>query len=164
MKKYLSFAVILIPFLCSCNQNNFASKESIIDSQNESIEPTTLEVIEMKINILINGTNFIATLEDTETGKAFYEMIGNELVLNLEEYGGFEKVGSLGKSLPRNDVRITTKPGDLILYNGSEFSLMYGSNTWSYTKIGKIDNTNSLIEKVGSGDIKIKITKNEENV
>ena len=149
MKKFLSF-IMLLPFFVGCNDNESITQDSI----HEEFEM-------LKINILVNDYSLSASLEDNETGKAFYDMVQDGLTLELEEYGGFEKVGSLGKSLPRNDTRITTKAGDLILYQGSEFSLMYGSNTWSYTKIGSTDNVESINLKniLGTGDVAITITK-----
>ena len=54
------------------------------------------------------------------------------------DYGGFEKVGGLGRTLPSSDSQITTQPGDVVLYNSNQIVLFYGSNSWSYTRIGKI--------------------------
>ena len=55
------------------------------------------------------------------------------------DYGGFEKVGNLGFSLPASDTQITTGPGDVILYSGNQIVLFYGTNSWSYTRIGKME-------------------------
>lgn len=57
----------------------------------------------------------------------------------MDDYGDMEKVGALGFSLPRNDVRTTTSAGDMILYQGNSVVLFYGSNTWSYTRLGRVD-------------------------
>ena len=57
------------------------------------------------------------------------------LTLSLHEYGGFEKVGPLGQSLPTEDRQITTRSGDIVLYQGNQLVLFYGSNSWSYTKL-----------------------------
>ena len=118
------------------------------------------ENIDMKIEIIIDDVSMIATLDDNPSAKEFYEHIKeNNLTLKLEEYGGFEYVGPLGFSLTRNDESINTKPGDIILYNGNQISIMYGSNSWSYTKLGKIDTKfiNNLNEILGNGDIVITI-------
>lgn len=61
------------------------------------------------------------------------------VVVELEDYSGFEKVGSLGRSLPRSDKQNTTKSGDIVLYSGSNIVIFCGSNSWSYTRLGKID-------------------------
>ena len=83
-----------------------------------------------------------------------------DLVLTLNEYGNFEKVGSLGETLPRNDTHIKTNPGDIVLYNGDNISIFYNSNSWSYTYLGKIVNKTQeeLIELFGRGDIEIRFS------
>ena len=75
--------------------------------------------------------------------------------VNATEYGGFEKVGELGFSLPASDENINTEPGDIVLYQGDKVSLFYGSHSWSYTKLGKIDNisSNELKEVLGPGNV-----------
>ena len=162
MKRISAFLIILtFTFMfCGCRaQETLNSKNQYQSDRTDSAN--TRENEEMKINILINGLSLSASLENNETGKSFYEIIGEGITLELAEYGGFEKVGSLGKQLPRDDKRITTKAGDLILYQGSEFSIMYGSNTWSYTKIGAIDDVDKINLKtvLGNGDVIINITK-----
>ena len=57
----------------------------------------------------------------------------------MSMYGGFEQVGEIGTSLPRNDVQTTTSAGDIVLYSGNQIVLFYGSNTWSYTRLGRIE-------------------------
>ena len=61
----------------------------------------------------------------------------------------------MGFSLPTSDENIGTNPGDIVLYQGDKISLFYGSHSWSYTKLGKIDNVDpdQLREILGSGDV-----------
>ncbi len=162
MKRISAFLIILtfMFMFCGCGAQETLNSENQYQSDRTD-SANTQENEEMKINILINGLSLSASLENNETGKSFYKIIGEGITLELAEYGGFEKVGSLGKQLPRDDKRITTKAGDLILYQGSEFSIMYGSNTWSYTKIGAIDDVDKINLKtvLGNGDVIINITK-----
>lgn len=162
MKRISAFLIILtfMFMFCGCGAQETLNSENQYQSDRTD-SANTQENEEMKINILINGLSLSASLENNETGKSFYKIIGEGITLELAEYGGFEKVGSLGKQLPRDDKRITTKSGDLILYQGSEFSIMYGSNTWSYTKIGAIDDVDKINLKtvLGNGDVIINITK-----
>ena len=73
-------------------------------------------------------------------------------------YGGFEQVGSLGNSITRNDERITTDFGDIVLYSGNQIVIFYGSNSWEYTRLGHVDMTKEeLTELLGNGDVKIVI-------
>ena len=82
------------------------------------------------------------------------------LSVQMSMYGGFEQVGSLGMSLPRNDTRITTSPGDIILYSGNQMVVFYGSNTWAYTRLGHIsDKTNEeLTRLLSNGNVTITLT------
>ena len=72
-------------------------------------------------------------------------------------YGGFEQVGSLGTSLPRKDVQTTTSAGDIVLYSGNQVVVFYGSNSWSYTRLGHISDKSAaeLKELLGHGDVAI---------
>lgn len=56
----------------------------------------------------------------------------------MSDYGGFEKVGPLGTSLPTNDTNITTEPGDVILYQGDKITVYYATNSWNFTRLGKV--------------------------
>ena len=72
-------------------------------------------------------------------------------------YGGFEQVGSLGTSLPRNDVQTTTQAGDLVLYSGNQIVVFYGSNSWAYTRLGRIEGLSSseIAELLGNGAVEL---------
>ena len=81
----------------------------------------------------------------------------------MSPYGGFEQVGSLGTSLPRNDVQTVTEAGDIVLYSGSNIVVFYGSNSWAYTRLGKITGLSQeeLEELLGTGDISITVSPRE---
>lgn len=77
----------------------------------------------------------------------------------MSKYGGFEQVGSLGTTLPFNDERITTSPGDIVLYSSNQIVIFYESNTWAYTKLGHIVLSKSeLTELLGEDDVTITLT------
>ena len=108
----------------------------------------------MKVNISINGKTFTATLEDNTAAKELYEIIKNDgLTVEMSDYSGFEKVGALGHTLTSNDKKTTTEAGDIVLYLSNQIVMFYGSNSWSYTKLGKIDDLSGWEEALGSGDI-----------
>ncbi len=73
----------------------------------------------------------------------------------MEDYGGFEKVGPLGTTLTRNDTRITTQPGDVILYQGNQITIYYGTNTWNFTRLAKINDSTDLQAKLGAGTVQV---------
>ena len=109
---------------------------------------------EMKIDININGKTFTATLEDNTAAEELYEIIKNEgLTVEMSDYSGFEKVGSLGRTLTASDKQTRTKSGDIVLYSGSQLVMFYGTNSWSYTRLGKIDDLSGWEEALGGGDI-----------
>ena len=107
------------------------------------------------IKIKINDVAFDVKLENNSaTQELVKELEKGNITVNATEYGGFEKVGDLGLSLPTTDENINTSPGDIVLYQGNQISLFYGSHSWSYTKLGKIENidSNQLKEVLGSGN------------
>ncbi|MBR3002485.1 MAG: hypothetical protein IKF38_02835 [Clostridia bacterium] len=113
------------------------------------------------VYIKINNNIVNMELDVNSATRELKERLKNEdVIVNAHEYGGFEKVGDLGFSLPREDTNITTSAGDIVLYQGNQISLFYNSNSWSYTKLGKIQNISSseLKNILGNGDITITFT------
>ena len=84
--------------------------------------------------------------------------------IEMSMYGGFEQVGPIGRSLPRDDKQTTTRAGDIVLYSGNQIVVFYGSNSWAYTRLGRItDKTNEeLRELLGNHDVTITIDIKEE--
>ena len=114
----------------------------------------------MNIKISVNGKTFNATLEETETAREFYKMLPLQFTMN--ELNGNEKYFRLNKNLPSNDKRAgTIYAGDLMLWSSNTVVLFYKtfSSGYSYTRLGKISNTENLIEIVGSGNISVKFEK-----
>lgn len=108
------------------------------------------------VKVKINDEIFDVELENNSaTEELIKELKKGNITVNASEYGGFEKVGDLGFSLPTSDENIGTNPGDIVLYQGDKISLFYGSHSWSYTKLGRIDNVDpdQLREILGSGDV-----------
>lgn len=98
-----------------------------------------------KICISINDRIETATLVDNAATQAFVDRLGEAPVMvNLNSSGGFEIWGPLEFALPTSDEQVYAQPGDIVLYNGSNICLFYGSNSWSYTRLGHI---NSLTEE-----------------
>jgi hypothetical protein len=102
-----------------------------------------------------------ATLADNSSVEALKELLAaGDITIDMSDYGGFEKVGSIGSNLPTNDVRITSEPGDLILYQGNSLVIFYAPNTWSYTRLGKINDVTQaeLKDILGRGDVTITLS------
>ena len=103
-------------------------------------EPEGEEPVEEETMIVsINGTEVAVAWEENASVDALRELLGQgPLVIQTNRYGGFEQVGSLPQSLPSDDVRMQTTAGDIVLYASRSVVLFYGSNTWAYTKLGRI--------------------------
>ena len=114
------------------------------------------EVTEMKMTVQVGEHTFTATLEDNAAAEALAEKLEEgPLTVQMEDYAGFEKVGGLGSSLPASNSRITTQTGDIVLYQGSQVVLFYGSNTWSYTRLGRVDDLTGWEDALGGGDVSV---------
>lgn len=108
------------------------------------------------------GKNILEILpENNSSAKAFLEILKkSDITVDMHDYGNFEKVGSLGNTLPTNDQRITTEPGDVILYQGNQITIYYDKNTWNFTRLGKVQGLSAeeLKNILGNGDVKVKFS------
>ncbi len=121
------------------------------------------EIMDMEktLHLTINDTEVRVDWEENESVEALAEFASSEpLTVQMSRYGGFEQVGSLGTGLPRSDSQTTTQAGDIVLYSGNQIVVFYGSNSWAYTRLGRIaDKTASeLAELLGSSDVTVTLT------
>lgn len=108
------------------------------------------------LKITVGDYELLATFEDNSSAREFQTLLAQgPVTVSMEDYGGFEKVGSLGTTLTRNDTQITTQPGDVILYQGNQITIYYGTNTWSFTRLARIDDPSDLKQKLGSGSVSV---------
>ena len=154
-KRIVATLVIILPLLTGCKANNTGdfqednavkTESSVQTDTNESKEQTEMKIVDEsalannQIRVTVGSSSFIVNLEDNETAKALKEILTDEdLIISASNYGGFEKVCQLGKTLPHNDKQITTEAGDVMLYSGNQIVFFYGANSWSYTRIGKVE-------------------------
>lgn len=109
-----------------------------------------------KVLLTVGGNTMTATLADNDATRELKELLDKEAItIRMSDYGGFEKVGALPQSLPTSNTQITTEPGDIMLYQGNNMVIFYGTNSWSYTRLGKIDgaSVSDLKQFLGNGDI-----------
>ena len=117
---------------------------------------TQKEETSMNIQIQVNGQTFTAVLEQNAAAQALRQLLTQgPVTIQMENYGGFEKVGALGQSLPASDAQTTTQPGDMVLYQGDQIVIFYGSNSWSYTRLGHVTDLTGWAEALGSGDVSV---------
>ncbi len=174
MKKTITVLCVLFSvFIClagcrngESDSGNAKKKESIsepndtvsVQEQTDTNQQTDVNGEEGVMYITIGETTLVADLESNSSAEALLDLLEKgDLTLDLHDYGDFEKVGSLGTDLPTNDEQITTKAGDLILYQGNQFVIYYDTNSWNFTSLGKIRNvTGKELRKIlGDGNVKV---------
>lgn len=114
--------------------------------------------VPVEIIIQIGDHMLAATLVENTTSEALIALLREgPVTIEMHDYAGMEKVGALPQDLPRNDERISTEAGDLIVYQGNQFVIYYGTNDWSLTKVGKINEISQgdLKEILGEGDVTV---------
>ena len=129
--------------------------------QTEDLETET-EDTEKMMQMKINGNVVNVLWEENESVDALMDMCKDApLEIQMSMYGGFEQVGPLGRNLPRNDSQTTTSAGDIVLYSGDQIVVFYGSNSWSYTRLGHITDQDNegMAALLGNGDVTITLSK-----
>ena len=121
----------------------------------------TAQTMTQKMYITIDGKTLPVQLVDNAATQTLVAALKEgDISYEAHDYGGFEKVGALGRSLPTSDTQTTTQAGDVILYSGNQIVLFYGSNSWSYTRLGRMEySSQSELEsflKAGQGNVTVK--------
>ena len=127
-------------------ENKAAEDEDIGDST------MTMKIGDTKVNVDWEDNQAVAALRDMARE--------GDVTIQMSMYGGFEQVGSIGQSLPRDDKQTTTSSGDVVLYSGNQMVVFYGSNSWSYTRLGHISDKNAedMTDLLSNGDVTITIS------
>lgn len=129
----------------------------------DAAEPDSASPSEQELTLSVDGTTLEVSWEDNETVRELMACAAEgSITVNTSLYGGFEQVGSLPRQFSRNDVQMTTAPGDIVLYSGDQLVLFFGSNSWSYTKLGHIDSltTEELTGLLGGSSAEVEISLN----
>lgn len=131
--------------------------QSVISEQ-ESSQPQDIPSSqeESGLKITVGDQELLASFADNSSADEFRDLLAQgPVTISMEDYGGFEKVGPLGTTLTRNDTQITTEPGDVILYQGNQITIYYGTNTWNFTRLAKINDPADLQTKLGTGTVQV---------
>lgn len=171
MKRFIILitTLFLMCTLVSCGRST--SNQATEPSQPTTQEPdatsddTTIqpkeddELMNKTLSLKIGNTEVDVNWLDNDSVTALKKLAKDGLTIEMHMYGGFEQVGSLGTSIKSSDTRITTSPGDIVLYSSNQIVIFYDSNTWAYTKLGHINLSKSeLTDLLGDGDVTITIT------
>lgn len=137
--------------------DNPAATEQPAPTEEASVPAETSPTEELTMMLRIDNTEISVQWEDNESVEALKDLIREApLTINMSMYGGFEQVGSLGTSLPRNDVQTTTEAGDIVLYSGNQIVVFYGSNSWAYTRLGHVElSAAEMSDLLSHGDVAI---------
>lgn len=110
--------------------------------------------------VTVGGETFAATFADNAGAQALSELLTEgPITIQMSDYAGFEKVGALGQRLPTSNRQTTTQAGDIMLYQGNQIVLFYGSNAWSYTHLGRIHDLTGWEAALGSGDVSVTFSR-----
>ena len=173
-----SLFIMMTLSACGGKEDNPEADSSIPESENVYTEETDKipepgseakgsETVENReneesvITMKIGESPVQVDWEDNESVEALKSLAKQgDITIQMSMYGGFEQVGSLGESLPRNDKQTTTKSGDIVLYSGNQIVIFYGSNSWAYTRLGHIsDKDESQMEELlSNGDETVTIS------
>ena len=159
MKRLLGvfLATLVLLFFCGCGP---AVSENEEEEGGVGVTDTT------DLYLYANGEELVAQLSDNSSARALAELLrGGPLTIEMRDLAGFEKVGPLGQTLPRNDESLRTKAGDLVLYQGNQFVIYYGENNWSLTLLGRIEGATreGLLSVLGEGDVRVVLSLERMN-
>lgn len=172
-RKLLIFNILLllcITVLSACTQDqnipdtvDQGNTETAGTQEAESSDDTETDADEeaFAMKMRINDTDVKVSWENNDSVKALSELVSlSDVTIEMNAYGGFEQVGPIGTALPSNDASIKTKPGDIMLYTSNQMVIFYGSNSWSYTRLGRItDKSESELQNLlGGRDVTITLS------
>ena len=150
LKAIMEAIMILVMMFTGCTASGGENGGDLVKNDIENrMDPVAIP------GLRVGDRYYSIELENNSSAEAFLEKIKkNPLTVDMQDYGSFEKVGDLPWSLPTNDEKITTKPGDIILYQGNKITIYYDENTWNFTKLGSINGVTGedLKETLGDGN------------
>lgn len=156
MKKRIAIMLCLAFVCCAggCEKETAQSTEPSTETEGQEEEAVTMK-------LYINDTEVPVVWENNAAVEALAaEAETGDIVVNMSMYGGNEQFGPLGKSYPANNRQVTTSNGDIVLFNNDQIVVFYGSNTWSYTRLGKMAlPEDEVTELLSNGDITLRLTR-----
>ncbi len=167
-KIYIPIIILIVVIISFITINNLKkeTKEDNNKSNNQELIDKEDNNMNYNLKITVNNEELILDLVNNEATKELISKLKEQdIIVNASEYDNFEKVGSLGFSLPTSDTYLKTEPGDLMLYQGNQITLFYNSNSWNYTKLGKVTNKNKeeLTRILGKDDVIMTLSLIENN-
>ena len=138
----------------TASEETTATGETVTASEENKTADEENNDMEDSMRLLIGEKEVPVTWEENASVEALKKLCPATIQMSM--YGGFEQVGSIGQSIVRNDKQTKTSYGDIVLYSGDQIVIFYGSNSWSYTRLGHIDLTQQeMKDLLGGGDVSI---------
>ena len=152
--KLVSVLISMVMLLLCATGAGIADSGSCVVSNGNQTEEA-----QKQMKMKIGDTPVEVAWESNDAVDALKELAAGGVTIRMSMYGGFEQVGAIGQRLPSSDVQTTTNAGDIVLYSGSQLVVFYGSNSWAYTRLGRI--TDKTAEEMwallGRGDVTITV-------
>lgn len=139
MKRWFCVAVLALALAACAQPTPEPLEPTALPAQSEAAQEEPMKQ-ETTLTLSVNGTPLDVSWEQNATVDELRAYAQNETIrVETERFGGFEQVGALPQAFTSSDVQLTTAPGDLVLYSDDQIVLFFGSNTWSYTRLGHIE-------------------------
>ena len=150
--------MLILLVVTACGEKKTAPETQGI--QDGSAEETSSERADTEMKMYINDAEIPVMWESNPSVSALRnDLEAGDIVVTMSMYSNNEQVGSLGKTYPSNDVQTTTNNGDIVLYSSDQIVVFYGSNSWAYTRLGKMDlSENEVVNLLSNGDVSIRLT------
>ena len=183
MKRFVVslFCIVAMFSVTACgNTKNDAIEneaESIIDSSTKAEDVNSEDISVNELNssdvvqenntseehvmkLFINDKEIPVKWEENDSVTEIKEDASRgDIIVSMSMYSDNEQVGSLGKKYSSSDNQTTTHNGDIVLYNISNIVVFYGSNSWAYTRLGKMDlSEEEVTELLSNGNVSIRLT------
>ena len=158
---FLLLSVLMLLAVTACYEKETPPKtQPIENTQNRLTEEISDERTSVEMKMYINDTEIPVTWENNPSVSALRsDLQAGDIVVSMSMYSNNEQVGPLDKTYPSNDVQTTTNNGDIVLYRSDQIVLFYGSNSWAYTRLGKMDlSENEVVNLLSNGDVSIRLT------
>lgn len=149
--------MLCLAFVCCAG----GCEKETVQSTAPSTETEVQEEEAVTMKLYINDTEVPVVWENNAAVEALAAEAGKgDIVVKMSMYGGNEQFGPLGKSYPASNRQVTTSNGDIVLFNNDQIVVFYGSNTWSYTRLGKMAlPEDEVTELLSNGDITLRLTR-----